>query len=72
MLKIENIIKDGETVKGLNMYSLVDPNGKIISKMYCGCLDYSDAVNSITNINEKNIKAYGIKESLEILKKRGF
>ena len=72
LLSEKNIVKVGETVKGVNMYGIIDPNGVLISKLYCYGLDYGDARLCIDWINNKNEKPFGMKQCIEILKKRNF
>ena len=72
LLSEKNIIKVGETVRGANMYGIVDPNGLLISKLYTYGLDYGDATLYIDWINDRNDKPFGMKQCIEILNKRNF
>lgn len=75
MLKIpytyeKNIKKEGETVRGANMYSVVDSKGKAILPQRLSGLDYELATFYVDWINEENLKPTGMTEIISIIKER--
>lgn len=66
----KNIKKQGSTVRGENMYNVIDSKGKDIFPQRLNGLDYELATFYVDWINEENLKPAGMKEILEIIKER--
>ena len=67
MLNTTNIVKDGKTVSGANMFKLIDGAGNNIP--HTRCLDYELATFYVDWINEENTKPYMMVEILNHLNK---
>ena len=65
----KNIRKNGETLRGISMYDIIDQNGKTIPISFARSLDYVDAKMTIDWINEDNSKPYGMSEILNYINK---